>query len=89
MESNMTSVFDVGTIGVDENDEIVIEFTEEFMELTVEERVEAINNLIDYAVGIVDAVADESDFEIDEDEEETETESKDEDDDAFDPLQLA
>jgi hypothetical protein len=85
----MASVFDIGTIGVDENDEIVIEFTEEFMELTVEERVESINNLIDYAVGIVDAASDEDDFEVDEDEEDAETESDDDDDDAFDPLQLS
>jgi len=88
----MTSVFDVGTIGVDESDEITIEFTEEFMELTVEERLDAMNNVIDYVLSLIEEVEDIDLLEVDgedEDEEDAETESDDDDDDAFDPLQLS
>jgi len=87
----MASVFDIGTIGIDESDETVIEFTEEFMELTVEERLDAMNNVIDYVLSLIEEVED-IDLDIDgedEDEEDAETESDDDDDDAFDPLQLS
>ena len=88
----MASVFDIGTIGIDESDEIVIEFTEEFMELTVEERLDSMNNVIDYVLSLIEEVEDIDLLEIDgedEDEEDAETESDDDDDDAFDPLQLS
>jgi hypothetical protein len=88
----MASVFDIGTIGIDESDETVIEFTEEFMELTVEERLDAMNNVIDYVLSLIEEVEDIDLLEIDgedEDEEDAETESDDDDDDAFDPLQLS
>ena len=88
----MASVFDIGTIGIDESDETVIVFTEEFMELTVEERLDAMNNVIDYVLSLIEEVEDIDLLEIDgedEDEEDAETESDDDDDDAFDPLQLS
>jgi hypothetical protein len=88
----MASVFDIGTIGIDESDETVIEFTEEFMELTVEERLDAMNNVIDYVLSLIEEVEDIDLLEVDgedEDEEDAETESDDDDDDAFDPLQLS
>jgi hypothetical protein len=62
------------------------------MELTVEERLDAMNNVIDYVLSLIEEVEDIDLLEIDgedEDEEDAETESDDDDDDAFDPLQLS
>jgi hypothetical protein len=83
----MTSVFDICTVGLDEDDELGFEFTEEFLELTFDERIELLTNLSDHAMSIVDAALDIGDAEIvgelplsDED---------DEDDDAFNAEELA
>jgi hypothetical protein len=83
----MVSVFDICTVGLDEDDELVFEFTEEFLELTFDERIELLTNLSDHAMSIVDAALDIDDAEIagelplsDED---------DDDDDAFDAEELA
>jgi hypothetical protein len=85
----MTSVFDVGTIGVDEDDELNIEFTAEFLELSIDERIELLCNLSDYAMGIVDSVYDEEDFELAGEHPLEDEEEEEEDDDAFDAEELA
>jgi hypothetical protein len=82
----MASVFDICTVGLDEDDELVFEFTEEFLELTFDERIELLTNLSDHAMSIVDAALGIDDAEI---AGEHPLSDEDDEDDAFDIEELA